>query len=330
MKLFLKVVLSGILLVSLVLIGFRLAAGAREVGNLRAELPKEGRLVATTEGAVFLLEQGPSDTPTVLFAHGTAAWSGLWRPTLDAVAEAGFHAIAFDMPPFGWSEHAEKGDYSRVRQSDRVIGLLEALDRKPIVVAHSIGAGPISEAVMRRPDLVSGLVVVSGAIALGGHETAKSTPIFLRNQAVREHLVSATVSNPLLTRQFLRSFLFNKDAASPEIVAVLQEPMQREGYTRAVAHWLPQLFLAPQDAMSTRPKNWRDLKLPVGLIWGQEDTVTPVEQAGHLAALVPDAQLVILQGVGHIPQIEDPSAFQDALTEMLQNISDRNFQEADS
>ncbi|WP_171212443.1 alpha/beta fold hydrolase [Ruegeria sp. HKCCA5426] len=329
MKIFIRVFVSGLLLVAVLLIGFRLAAGARETLAFGHDLPNGGRLIGTSEGAVFVLERGqPQNTP-VVFAHGTAAWSGLWQPTLDAVSEAGFHAIAFDMPPFGWSEYPQTPEYDRVKQAERVGALLKALDQPPIIVAHSIGAGPVVETVMRRPDLVSGMIVVNGAIGLGTHESATETPVFLMNQTLNRYIVAATISNPMLTRTFLRGFIHNKSAATPERVALLQAPMQREGYTAAVAQWLPHLMVPPQDALSTRPDNWRALDLPVGIIWGVEDTVTPLDQAADLRALIPDAQYDALSGVGHIPQIESPLEFQDTLIKMLTNIANSQGHEAE-
>lgn len=314
-------ILALLILFVVAVLGLRWAANVRETVAFEDGLPEEGRLAHTSEGAIFLLEMGQKGNPQVLFAHGTAAWSGLWRSTMKTVAGAGFHAAAHDQPPFGWSEHPSGSDYSREKQADRVIALLETLDSQPIMVAHSIGAGPVAEAVLRRPDLVSGLVIVDGAIALGSHQIPRDVPVYLRNQTLREYISAATASNPLLTRQFLRSFIHVKEAATPETVAMLQEPMRREGYTEALAAWIPQLFVPPQNALSTQTAPWQALDLPVGLIWGQEDTVTPVEQAKELASLIPGAQLTILQGVGHIPQIEDPVTFQKALIQFLKSIS---------
>ena len=86
-------------------------------------------------------------------------------------------------------------------------------------------------------------------------------------------------------------------------------------------NWLPQLFETPLDAVSTRPESWRALDLPVAVIWGKEDTVMPPEQAEELAELVPDAGITLLDGVGHIPQIEAPKAFQTALIGALRDFS---------
>ena len=313
------VAIAGILLCLLL---FRGAAGLREVERFSDDLNPSGQMIPTAEGSFFLLNKGDPANPLVLFAHGTAAWSGLWEPTLEAAATRGFYAVGFDMPPFGFSEHAADGDYSRSRQADRVIALLSALPQKPIMVAHSVGAGPVAEAVLRRPDLVSGLIIVAGAIGLGSHETPKSTPFFLKNATLSEVLVSATASNPLLTGRFLRNFMYNKDAATPQIVEGLKRPMSRSGYTGALAKWVPQLFVPPIDALSTRAETWRDLDVATALIWGDKDDVTPLAQGEALAALIPGAKLLVLPDVGHIPQIENVEEFRAALFETLRFVTD--------
>ncbi|MGC3937320.1 alpha/beta fold hydrolase [Roseobacter sp. EG26] len=311
---------STALLVGVLLVSFRLAAAQRETEGLADSLPPFGELNETREGRIFTIEKGKPDDPAVLFAHGTAAWSGLWMPTLSAISVQGYRTIAFDMPPFGFSEHAADLDYSRSRQAERVIALLQSLDTKPIMVAHSVGAGPVTEAVMARPDLVSGLIIVDGALALNGHLTPNEVPVFLRPKKMRSALVSATATNPMLTERFLQNFMFVKDVATPDVVTTLQRPMKRLGYTEAVAAWVPQLFVPPQKAASTRPENWQALAVPLAFIWGDRDTVTPLSQAQALQKLVAGSQLIVLPDVGHIPQLEDPGKFQNALLDALEHV----------
>ena len=60
------------------------------------------------------------------------------------------------------------------------------------------------------------------------------------------------------------------------------------------------------------------LKPPVAILWGDKDTITPIEQALDLRTLLPpDTDLTLLRGLGHIPQIEDPGMFNDALLKIL-------------
>lgn len=53
--------------------------------------------------------------------------------------------------------------------------------------------------------------------------------------------------------------------------------------------------------------------MPVFVLWGDRDTITPLAQGQRLQSLVPGAELVVIAGVGHIPQIEDPARFNERL-----------------
>jgi pimeloyl-ACP methyl ester carboxylesterase len=99
------------LLVVVVVLGFRLAAAAREHGSRDDLAPSTGRLIPTNSGGVFVEQKGPTDGVPVVLFHGTAAWSELWRRTINVVAAAGFNVIALDLPPFGFSDRP--GGYSR-------------------------------------------------------------------------------------------------------------------------------------------------------------------------------------------------------------------------
>lgn len=320
-----RLVWRSLLVVGLVaivaLIAFRWAASSREVQAL-GTLPKQGgRLVATPEGDIYILERGSAEAQTVLFAHGTAAWSGLWLPTLEVVGAQPYRAIGYDLPPFGFSQHAKDMDYSRQRQADRILALIAALGVRPIVVAHSVGAGPVAEAVLRDPDAFAGLVLVAGAIGLNSHLDPSEVPTIISREWAREIAVAATVSNPILTKRLLKNLIHVKDAATDDVIEVLYQPMAQSGYTRGVSQWLPSLLVPPINALSTRPDNWKNLKVPTIFIWGDMDTVTPLAQAEELVRNTPYASLVTLPNVGHIPQIEAPNLFLSKLISALETFS---------
>ncbi len=298
-------------------LSFRIAASLRENQPREAVIPPEGRLIKTALGEIYLEETGPANGPPVLLAHGTAAWSRLWNATSRALANEGFRAIAFDMPPFGFSERATDTDYSRVTQAKRLLALVDALEMKPVLVAHSFGAGPATEAVMRRPEAFAGLVMVDGAVGLGSHNLNAELPPPLRPLWLRKTVLSLTATNPLMTTTLLRQLVHRKEAATPEVAKMLQRPGLIKGSTDALARWLPSLLLPPQEAFSTRANSYQKLTLPTALIWGQEDTITPIEQAKTLQSLIPNAQLEVLQGAGHIPHLEAPEAFNQALIKVL-------------
>ena len=75
-------------------------------------------------------------------------------------------------------------------------------------------------------------------------------------------------------------------------------------------------------AVSPAPASYRALTMPAVAIWGARDTITPLAQGERFVQLVPQARLTILPDVGHIPQIENPAAFQRALRDAVRSVSD--------
>jgi pimeloyl-ACP methyl ester carboxylesterase len=319
MRYVIGLVIILVCLAGVMLLGLRLAALIREAEVLPARIPEEGQIVETALGPIYFEAVGPEDGVPLLLVHGSVGWSRLWRPTAEALAAEGYRAIAFDMPPMGWSFRDPKGDYSRQTQAARLLALVDALNLRPVVIAHSFGAGPAAEAVMMTPEAFAGLVVVSGAVGLDSHLSGKSLPWPLGSPFLRELGVAASVTNPSAMGPLLRLFLHRKEAATEEVIAILNLPGSRAGTTAALADWLPSLLVPPTDALSTRPENWQALDLPLAFLWGDRDTATPLAQGQRLADLT-GAPLVILEEVGHIPQIEAPAEFKAALLAALSSL----------
>jgi pimeloyl-ACP methyl ester carboxylesterase len=312
-------------LLVLVPVGFRVAAGLREVHSADDLAPSQGQFVATRSGRVFLQQTGPADGPPVILIHGTAAWSGLWRNTMERLAQRNLRVIAIDVPPFGFSERPNPPDYSRAAQADRIADVLDALkiDRATLV-GHSFGAGPTVETVLRHPQKVRGLVLVAGALGVSSGPASDpdgAVAWVLDQPWLRDTLVAATATNPLLTRTLLATMLHRKEQATTEVAAILQVPMTLKNSTRDLGGWLKSFLAADRTALSASRDRYGDLKVPTVLIWGDHDTLTPLAQGRDIQGLIAGSQIVVLPGIGHIPQVEDPEGFAkilgDTLTGML-------------
>lgn len=309
-----KILLALVLLVVAVAAAFRLNAALRENVERAALAPSAGHLVKTSSGSVFVQEKGPPNGIPVVLFHGTAAWSQLWWRTSDALAASGFHVIALDLPPFGFSDRP--GTYTRRDQAARINDVLGMLKAEPaIIVGHSFGAGAATELVLRYPDRARALVLVDAALGLTG--APSDPPAVLKPKWVRETLVSLTITNPLATKWLLRSLIARKERATPEYVEILQRPTALRDSTSDIADWALYFIGTDRDASSADRAAYARLKQPVAILWGDQDHVTPVDQARDLQTLIPRASLTLLPGLGHIPQIEDPTLFNEALLKAL-------------
>ena len=297
--------------------GFRLAADQRE--RFRAEdlLPENGGFTETTHGRLHAIDIGPKDGPAVLLIHGAFTWSGMWQGTMQALANEGYRAIALDLPPMGLSDRDNFTEYSRQAQGLRILAFIEAKGIRPTIVAHSFGAGAAAEAMLAAPEAFEGAVLVSGVLTLGQDGTGQEIPWPFGSEILREIAAANSVTNPHLTGPLLTRLVHRNEAITDELVARVNHPFMRQGTTDTIARWAPTLFVPPRGAASTRPESFQSLALPVALIWGREDQITPPDQAIQLQAALGEAPLFWIADVGHMPQIEAPTQFNAILSEAL-------------
>jgi pimeloyl-ACP methyl ester carboxylesterase len=297
-----------LVLLLLVLAGFRIAAALREDG---VPAPPGTETVATPYGKVAVGLSGPAGGPPVMLVHGTAAWRGFWKDVADHLAARGWRVIAVDLPPFGWSEHDRQARYDRITQAERLAAVLTATAGRPaVVVGHSFGGGPATELALRHPGRLRSLVLVDAALGELDAEPGSGGP--LRFRPLAEAATAATVTNPAATGPLLRSMIARKESAAAWL-PVLKQPMRRSGTTSAYAAWLPSLFAGDDGALSRTSAGLARLAVPLALIWGEADTVTPLAQGRRIAGLGRARSFALLPGTGHIPHIEDPKGFLAAL-----------------
>jgi len=91
------------------------------------------------------------------------------------------------------------------------------------------------------------------------------------------------------------------------------------GLTRGEGDWLQNLVASPENGRFTDFASFKTLKMPVLIIWGRDDTVTPLWQGEALQPLFADARLSVIPDCGHIPYIEQTGAFNDRLVEFLES-----------
>lgn len=315
-----RLILATSLTMAVAVVAFRVAAINREAVSAEALLTPQSRMVETIHGRIHVMEAGPEDGTPVLLIHGSVGWAGLWRATMGDLASRGYRAMAIDLPPMGLSDRDTRTDFSRQAQGLRILAFAEAAQVRPIIVAHSFGAGAAVEAMMAAPDTFAGGVIIAGALGLGDDGTGQTLPLPLQPRLIREAAMAATVTNPYATKWLFRQFVYRKDSIDADTVAVLEYPFLRNGTTETLAAWLPTLLVAPRGAASSDPARYATLAPPVVLIWGREDTVTPPDQAEALRAALGDAPLFWMGETGHIPQIEAPDTFHRLLANALEII----------
>jgi pimeloyl-ACP methyl ester carboxylesterase len=296
-------------------------AKARETADRTASAPKGGEFAYADDASIFVQRAGRPDAPVVVFIHGTGSWSETWRDSMNTAVKLGYHAVALDLPPFGYSIPPLTPDYSKPRQATRLLAALDSLGiHRAVFVAHSFGAAPVMEALIAQPDRASALVLVDAALGLDSPQTDGSDNFLqrlLRKKWLARSVSAAFLTNPGYTETLVKSFITEKAKATPDWLRLYRQPLSLKGSHENIAAWLPELVAGRGTARSDNPAEYGRLPWPVTLIWGETDTITPLTQAVDLQQRMPRARLIRIPNAGHIPQIEEPALFQSALQTAL-------------
>lgn len=293
--------------------------------QLRQAAPAQGRWVKARDVDLYVQEFGAATAPPLLLLHGTGAWSGTWAGNAQAMAGAGYRVIAVDLPPFGFSTRPPNRDYSRTAQAQRVLALIEALQLGPVtLLGHSYGGGPAAQAAMLGPRQVRQLILLDAAIGLteGAQPAQDGVAAWLFDiRPLRTALLATAVTQPWFSEFWLRQFVARKEAVTEQRTAIYQQPFVLKGFTRSLGDWAYQFAYGDTRALSHQPAGFQQLQMPLHLVWGEQDTITPPAQARQLQRLTDKSTLMLLPGVGHIPQIEDTELFNQKIAQLLHQIA---------
>jgi pimeloyl-ACP methyl ester carboxylesterase len=314
-------------LIILAILFFTVQSNLRETKTRYEAAPSTGRFVQAGDLELFILEIGPEDGQTILFIHGTAAWSGLWRETMIPLAEVGYRCIAVDIPPFGFSERPATPSYGNADQAKRIIALMDELGiQHAILFGHSFGGGATIETALMIPDRIDALILLDvGALNLNLQPTPThasghtAIELFLRTPAVRDPVLATTATNPLLTKRLISAMLLDPSDATDEKIKILQQPLVLKDSTNTLGNWLNEVLGPQKISLTTDPANYQSLDMPTLIVWGDSDRIIPLHEGEYLQSILPNAELVVMQGVNHIPHLEDIDTLMEILLEFLQS-----------
>jgi pimeloyl-ACP methyl ester carboxylesterase len=319
-----RILFTSLILVIVVLTGFRIVTLTRERQTAEQAAPASGHFVSAGDIKLYVQEDGPSSGVPAVFIHGFGAWSETWKKTTSVLATHGFHTIVLDVPPFGFSDKPTDNAFSNEAQAHRIISVLDALQLKRVIlVGHSIGGRPTVEVALLAPDRIRALVLVDAALGFGTdgqfepNHPGLVSKAFFAIHPLRNAVLSATATNPLMTKRLLSTFVADPEVLTPALLSVYQKPFAVQDSTNRLGDWLSVLSVDQDTSLSSKLSNLSQLAMPTLLLWGDQDKITPLWQGEKLKTVIPNSSLNVLRGLGHIPQIENPGQFNASLLPFL-------------
>jgi pimeloyl-ACP methyl ester carboxylesterase len=246
--------------------------------------------------------------PPVLLIHSInpTAWSYEWRNNVEALAR-GNTVYTLDLLGFG------RSDRPPVRYSARVfISLIsdfvaQVIDEPTVLMASSLSAAYAVVLGARDPHRFPALVLSQPAGLVILQTGPQRITGEMRRFTVESPLVGTALFNALMSRRGVRAHLARLYAddthVTPEMVEMAYQAAHQKGARRAPAAY----FTGHLNIDVTRAL--RRLTQPTLLIWGEEGSVVPLEEATRIRALQPSVELQILSPAGDLPHDEREDDF---------------------
>jgi pimeloyl-ACP methyl ester carboxylesterase len=282
------------------------------------------RRVDVGEVRLAVTEAGDADGAPVLMLHGFPELARCWRHQVDALAGAGYRAIAPDLRGYGGSDRPPAvEDYAAPKLAGDVVGLIGALGHESVhLVGHDWGGGLAWGIAGRMPERVRSLTIlnapqpaVSARLRVEDErQRAKSWYMLLFQFAgVAEAWLSAN------DWANLRAFVFDNAAPGafpPEERALLTESLGRDGALTAALNWYRANM--PPSAWLREPPDPPPIPAPTMIIWGEADTyMDPVLLERSAATVTGPLRVERLPGVSHWVQEEVPDRVNELMLDFL-------------
>jgi pimeloyl-ACP methyl ester carboxylesterase len=237
------------------------------------------------------------DGPPLVLVHGAAEDGRMWRPQLETLSGE-LTVVAWDEPGAGRSADLPAG-FGLADYAHCLAALIEQFALGPAHVAGiSWGGTLVQELYRHHPELVHTLILVDTYAGWKGSLPAEE--VRARVAGARRMLAApAEAFDPTLPGLFAG----DPPARFASLLEEVAADVRRETLERQLA------IMAETDQRDLLPH----IAVPTLLLWGERDARSPLDVARRFEQAIPDATLVVIEGCGHVSNLERPEEFSAAV-----------------
>ena len=251
-----------------------------------------------------MVKQGAQTDPVgVVFLHGVGGSAHVWQPQAEAFKAAGYAPLPLDLPGYGGRPPIEHIDFEGFSDDVEAAIATAGLDR-PVLVGHSLG-GMIAQTMLRRnPDGYRAAVLVGTSSAFGRPDGD------FQKKFVADRLAPLQSGK---TMAELAAGMIN------EIIGPAPDPQGKSMAIASMAAAPAATYQACVEAivMFEERANLGLIRVPTLCLVGEFDRNAPPPMMERMAAKIPGAKFTLLPGLGHLPNLENPAAFNAAVLDFL-------------
>jgi 3-oxoadipate enol-lactonase len=259
------------------------------------------------------LERGSGSEALVLL-HGIGGRAEVWEPQLEAFASR-YRVIAWYMPGYGGSPPLPEITFPAL--ADALAALLDTMAAERVhLVGHSMGGMVAQEFLRHRASRLASVCLYATNPGIARPETpeAAETARLRAEEFFRRRVgpIDAGLSMRDMAQELLDQLLASRAPQSARIAAIESVSAVPPDVYRAAMR----AFLS-FDGTDVVP----DIRLPTLVIAGGEDRTMPPAVVEAMVRQIRDARFVVIPGVGHLANLEDPAGFNHVLANFLSSVS---------
>jgi 3-oxoadipate enol-lactonase len=235
----------------------------------------------------------------LVFLHGVGGGHAAWDEQVGHFTRLGYECVAWDQPGYGSAPLVAPYSFEAVARA-----LRDVIGAKPaVLVGHSMGGLVAQEAYVRYPEKISALALTFTSAAFVG-----SSDFAARFVAERLDPLDAGVTMAELAARIMPQMRGSKAVAgSVDNARRIMAELSPDTYRKAVR------MLTTFDRRADLPK----IAVPALLVAGTDDGTAPPSIMERMAAKIPNAEYVLLDGCGHLGPMDQPTQFNAALERFL-------------
>lgn len=227
---------------------------------------------------------GPENGAPVLLVHGLGGRSEDWRNLAPYLVRAGCHVYMPDLPGYGRSDRPADFSYSVPDEARAVLGFMNALGLLQVRLGgFSMGGWIAQHLAAEHPERFTRLVLFDSAGI--SEKPTWNTDLFMPVSAIElDQLDQLLMPHP------------------PAVPSFIAEDILRTSRNQAwIIHRALVSMLAGHDATD---KLLPQIKMPVLIVWGALDHIMPLSQGETIHRLVPQSQMEVVPGCGHLTPVQ--------------------------
>lgn len=244
------------------------------------------------EETLMTYQGGPTQAPVILLLHGLSADKSIWL-RFARHFNRDYRLLIPDLGGHGETAYAAHQDYRVPAQAQRLLRLLDACGIQRVqVIGNSMGGYIAAWLAAHAPQRISGLALFDPA-GVEAPETSDlqhlleqgKNPFLVRSRADFQHFYSLTMAAPPWVPEAV-------------LAAIAERYQARRGQ-------LARIFAELQASPPMEPELAK-IQAPTLLLWGREDRLLHPSSAQVWAKGLPQAQVQLWEGIGHMPMVERP------------------------